>query len=677
MKIFFKWYYMKIKIFNKKLHYKLKWGLRRIQGYILYHLAWFNSSKIREQSCYLIPNDIRLFEYTEIDRHVIDKYFEHRFDLLGSGWIFYNHKSHFLGRFDNKPPLKANSRNSEESLLPRHNLIHEKLKKLISKNYQPINWHCDQVSGFTWSPKELSQKALSTIGKLPGVDIKQPWELSRLQHLPFLAQSIKHLDEDMGKKLCLEINDQILDFLINNPLGMGVNWACPMDVAIRVSNIICTYWMIKSQQGELSSEFEEILINYITLHRDFILRHIEYNSVRPENNNNHYLSNLSGILFSCIFLNDVKSMKIFHKVSLQFLDCIDHQFNDDGSNFEASTSYHRLSSELVIYPVALILGWKGRSWTEQWLGQDRILKIYKMGKFTEAITKPNGDVIQIGDNDSGRYFKLDLVGELITNKDAESKYLNLKGYCSEYGEPESYWDQRCLNHQSFSNAVSALFGEAKPMQRESSLVGFLTGDNTFDVPDYNSVIITKTSQEKIPKNLVEIQLIKAVDPNLNFKDISCTHFGDFGVTVYANSHFHLAVYHGGVGGCGGGHSHENLGSIELYYQDNVDIHGSGTYLYTSDHDMRKLFRSCNANNGFNKTHHFSSSFSGDLKVQKENILTEVSKNRFRINVLGIGERVIILRDNYISIYGNEGDSLNYNNKYYSAGYGKIQYKNTH
>lgn len=57
----------------------------------------------------------------------------------------------------------------------------KKSYSLIDKEYKPIDWQKDFKSGFRWSAKDwyLNQRN--------SVDIKVPWEIGRLQHLPQLA----------------------------------------------------------------------------------------------------------------------------------------------------------------------------------------------------------------------------------------------------------------------------------------------------------------------------------------------------------------------------------------------------------------------------------------------------------------------------------------------------------
>ncbi len=51
----------------------------------------------------------------------------------------------------------------------------------IDDNYQPLDWQRDFKSGFRYDAKQwfLSQRKIMPLAK--GVDLKVPWELSRLQ----------------------------------------------------------------------------------------------------------------------------------------------------------------------------------------------------------------------------------------------------------------------------------------------------------------------------------------------------------------------------------------------------------------------------------------------------------------------------------------------------------------
>ena len=60
--------------------------------------------------------------------------------------------------------------------------------RMIHSGYEPIDWQLDFKSGFRWSESDwYKQIPFFTPDISRGVDIKVPWELARMQHLPLLA----------------------------------------------------------------------------------------------------------------------------------------------------------------------------------------------------------------------------------------------------------------------------------------------------------------------------------------------------------------------------------------------------------------------------------------------------------------------------------------------------------
>src|SRR4030042_352976 len=58
----------------------------------------------------------------------------------------------------------------------------QRIWRLIDTHYIPVDWQLDFKSGYRWSEETWYLKIPS--GHKPGVDIKVPWELARMQHLP-------------------------------------------------------------------------------------------------------------------------------------------------------------------------------------------------------------------------------------------------------------------------------------------------------------------------------------------------------------------------------------------------------------------------------------------------------------------------------------------------------------
>ena len=91
----------------------------------------------------------------------------------------------------------------------------------------PIDWQLDFKSGYRWSEKIWASRL--SYSHLPGVDVKVPWELSRMQHLPQLAlrASILGENDNEARLLVREIRNQWLDFIATNPPGFGVKLVVP------------------------------------------------------------------------------------------------------------------------------------------------------------------------------------------------------------------------------------------------------------------------------------------------------------------------------------------------------------------------------------------------------------------------------------------------------------------
>jgi hypothetical protein len=254
-----------------------------------------------------------------------------------------------------------------------------------------------------------------------------------MQHLPQLAWAYALAQQgtaglDAPERYVREFRNQVLDFISTNPPRWGVNWACTMDVAIRVANWLVGYDMFKSFGAQFDDEFEKVFSRSIYEHGRHIVNNLEWSS---KFRSNHYLSDITGLLFVSVFLPCNKETNAWLAFSIQELvKEVKIQFHEDGSNFEASTSYHRLSAELVIYATALVLGLskdkrqalqsyqrsvikgvpelapgplplyplpnaKDKSPFPAWY----FLRLERMAEFSMHITKPDGHIPQIGDND--------------------------------------------------------------------------------------------------------------------------------------------------------------------------------------------------------------------------------------------------------------------------------------
>ena len=482
-----------------------------------------------------------------------------------------------------------------------------------------------------------------------GVDIKVPWELARMQHLPLLALAYalsKNGEEGFAppQVYVREFHNQVLDFIATNPPRFGVNWKSPMDVGIRVANWLVTYDLFRAHGVAFDDEFKKEFFRSIYEHGLHIMNNLEWNETHR---GNHYLSDIVGLLFASSYLPCTPETNSWLALAIQELvDEVKYQFTSDGANFEASTSYHRLSAEMVIYATALVLGLPKEKREAMQHYDDRLHKgppklnpapiclyplpegnIYtpfpawyferleKMAEFSMDITKPNGHVIQIGDNDSGRFLKLQPMFHQLRVDEAKARSVNLEGY-HELLENGIFWDEDYLDHRHIVAAINGLF-QRDDFTRftgggvlETHIIGYLA--KGLCLPSY------KQQKESIRAERVSVEMGRDEEKSQTFDSLNepkrevinprkggCKQYGwlsfnaypDFGLYVYRSEHIYLAIRCGPIGQNGnGGHAHNDQLSYELCIKNHDFLVDGGSFLYTPVPEIRNEFRSTRAHN---------------------------------------------------------------------------------
>lgn len=252
-----------------------------------------------------------------------------------------------------------------------------------------INWHLDFKSGFRWNPKEYYLWTGKHVILNDDSDVKVPWELSRCQHFVTLGKAYWYIGDE---KYAKEFVSEVESWIENNPVELGVNWACTMDVAIRVVNWIWGYYFFCNSKT-LTKEFKIKFFKSLFLHGRHIINNLEFGHIRG----NHYLSDIVGLIYLGIFFQETKDGKKWLEKGLSALkEEIVLQVYPDGVDFEGSISYHRLVIELFLSATLLCIK-NGITFSEWYMN-----RLEKMIEFVMYYTKPDGTAPQIGDNDDGR-----------------------------------------------------------------------------------------------------------------------------------------------------------------------------------------------------------------------------------------------------------------------------------
>lgn len=548
----------------------------------------------------------------------------HRFDLLGSGPVTVSHGMKCMGlagiSYDpvQAPDIDASGLWLGKAINRSNVAESRRIWRCIDGKYTPIDWQLDFKSGYRWNERTWHSRI--RFGHLRGVDIKVPWELARLQHLPALALAAHYakagyITKRRPQDFDREAKNQLLDFIASNPPGFGVNWACTMDVAIRVANMVVTQNMMIATGIDLGQEFEAIFAGSVLAHGRHIARNMEWS---PVFRGNHYLANIAGLLFAAAYLPRSKETDAWLCFGTEeLMSELQYQFHADGSNFEASTCYHRLSAEIVLWAVALLdnmpedkllalnerVGWAGPRPPRRQSGPLTLHmspgrsrptpippwcreRLAAMARFTKSLTRPDGLIVQFGDNDSGRFI---LIGPY-------------EHYLAACNPSHPAWS---LNHQSLVSSIDACLGHGCADAGSAILANF-AGWNSFAQEEARSdydgdgtvgsrdtwdclLALSKLASEGSYWR-TEFAAPSGIKDKLTLQG-----FSGMGCFVISGPNLFLAIRCGEIGVCGlGAHAHCDQLAIELVVNGKTLAHDPGSYIYTPLPELRNRYRSVKA-----------------------------------------------------------------------------------
>src|SRR5262245_12571033 len=217
------------------------------------------------------------------------------------------------------------------------------LARVHGHGYLP--WNVDFKSGHAWSPEVYYREI--RYGDSPGVDVKVPWELSRFQHLLAVGQSYCLTGDE---RYPTEFVRQVLDWIEHNPLNYGVNWGCAMDAGIRAVNWVWAFYFFRKSVALTDAFLLKFLVS-LWSHARFIRSNLEFrratiNGTSRRLNSNHYLSDLIGLLYVALLFPELSLQNEVDFVRSELEIEILEQTSEDGADYEHSTFYHRLVTEI-------------------------------------------------------------------------------------------------------------------------------------------------------------------------------------------------------------------------------------------------------------------------------------------------------------------------------------------
>lgn len=258
-----------------------------------------------------------------------------------------------------------------------------------NSGYEPIDWYLDPVRRLRF-PAGVHHKQWKLYEMRPGnADVKYPWELARCQHWVTLAQAYCLTG---NRRFSDEIARQLDDFVEANPVGVGINWTCTMDVGLRAVSWVVALDLIRG--AVLDAAFWSRALAALFDHGLFIKANLENTY---EVTSNHFLSNVLGLWFLAAMFDDLdagQDWAAFARLSLEAEIAV--QVLADGADFESSVPYHRLVAELFL-GAARLADARGEPLSDHYRSRVR-----DMAAYLADVTRPDGLMPQSGDADDGR-----------------------------------------------------------------------------------------------------------------------------------------------------------------------------------------------------------------------------------------------------------------------------------
>ncbi|MFQ5631851.1 MAG: alginate lyase family protein, partial [bacterium] len=303
---------------------------------------------------------------------------------------------------------------------------------------QKIQWQNDPRTGFKY-PKGFYHDIdiFSSNGK---VDIKHVWELNRLQFLIELAKAWYVTGQG---KYRFEIDAVVADWHTSNPYKTGVAWTSALEVGVRAFSL---FWTLNFYlaAGNPSVRTVHLLLKLLYLSG----RYINENLSIYFSPFNHLIGEAAALFMIGYLFPGFLDAEEWRDRSWEVLvSQVDKQFHEDGGSVEQATFYHHFTLGFYIQCVAFLMQNGGR------VPEQMFRRIEKATEFAMYLTRPDGTMPWIGDNDAARslYFSFpahwdfrgfQAIGAIWFGRS------DMKNVAVELGE-EAYWLLPAKEHEKF------------------------------------------------------------------------------------------------------------------------------------------------------------------------------------------------------------------------------------
>ena len=208
------------------------------------------------------------------------------------------------------------------------------------------DWFYDPVTGRRSEPEKyafrINQRDEAQVG-----NIKQVWEISRLQHLTLLAVAWYLTRDDAYAQRAA---DQLVSWWQENPFLSGVNWTSGIEIGIRLINLAWIRRLLDGWAGVAGLfEANDLAVRQIRWHQQYLAAF----ESRGSSANNHVIAEAAGQLAaSCAFPWFPESDRWRHRSARLLERELAHNTFPSGINRELASDYHGFVAELGFFAVA-------------------------------------------------------------------------------------------------------------------------------------------------------------------------------------------------------------------------------------------------------------------------------------------------------------------------------------
>jgi hypothetical protein len=303
------------------------------------------------------------------------------------------------------------------------------------------DWFRDPVTGRRSSPGDYAFRIDHRSEQRVG-NVKQVWEISRLQHLTLLAEAWYLTGEDAYAR---RVADQLRSWWRENPFLSGVHWTSGIELGIRLISLVWIRRLLADWPGVAALyEQDGLAVRQIRWHQRYLAR---FRS-RGSSANNHVIAEAAGqLVASCAFPWFRQSGRWRRRAARLLESELARNTFPSGVGRELASDYHGFVAELGLL-AAVEADASGHP-----LSEATWARLGAMADAAAALTDERLRPPRQGDSDEGRAVLLDAP--------SRNHWASLLAVAGELIGPLGWWPEP--SRDAASTLVGALASSRRPL----------------------------------------------------------------------------------------------------------------------------------------------------------------------------------------------------------------------